>query len=129
MEFFRAFSDRKTGPAATGRGRVRVLDLERRADQLCGKVDLRPLQKLQAHLVDQHTCPVAFDHDIIRIYSRREVKLVGKARTSPTFYGHAQIGGAVLFGENRINPLRSRSSQCHIRGNGLGHGPNIRTNS
>ncbi len=56
---------RKTGAAAAGRDRLRVLDLERGADQVVDEVDLGTGHITDRHRVDQHHGAVARDHQIV----------------------------------------------------------------
>jgi len=57
--------------------------LERRADDLLDKVDLRPGEKGQAGLVDGDFGAVALDHPVVGIGLAGESEPVGKARTAP----------------------------------------------
>src|SRR5258706_15602316 len=54
--------NRKTRPAAAGGRRVRILDSERGADHLVGKIDLGPFEKTKRHRIDKHCRAVARNH-------------------------------------------------------------------
>src|SRR4051812_1252855 len=54
-------SDREARPAPAGRDRVRVLDLERLADEVVDEIDHRAVHVLQRDLVDEDGRAVALD--------------------------------------------------------------------
>lgn len=74
-----------------------------------------------AHFVNQDAGAVAFDHQVVIIDGFGEIELVGKARAAAPLNGDAQIGGAVLFFQNRVNPLGGRGRKGHIGGCYGGH--------
>src|SRR4051812_29282824 len=54
-----SFSDGEAGPAAAGRNRVRILDLEGLAHQIVNEVDHRATHVNERQLVDQHRRAIA----------------------------------------------------------------------
>ena len=95
---------RKTRPAAAGRDRLRVLDLERRADQIVDEVDFGTGHIIDRHAVDQHYRAVARDHQIVVRLFAVHVELVLEARAAAAFDRDAQHGAVRLLFQDFADP-------------------------
>src|SRR4051794_32002657 len=85
-----SYLKRKARPAATGGLGLRIVDLERGADQVVDEVDLGAGQILQRDRIDQHRHPVADDGDVVLGLVALDVELVLKARAAAAQYAEPQ---------------------------------------
>lgn len=95
-------------PASAVGRRVRIVDLERSADQFAGIVNFRSAEKLEAHFVNDDPCAVAFDQQVVIIPLIGKLEAVGKAGAAATVHGNAEQALNALFGHNRVDLLGSR---------------------
>src|SRR3954467_9640371 len=72
---------RETGAAAAGCYRIRVPDLEGRADQVLDIIEFGAAHELQRRLVDEHGRAVMFDGDVIGLPPPVEIEAILEART------------------------------------------------
>src|SRR5262245_64069779 len=68
-------SNREAGAAAAGGGRLRVVDLERGADQVVHEIDLGAGKIAERNLVDQHGRAVTRDHHVVGRLDRKSTRL------------------------------------------------------
>lgn len=66
------------------------MDAEGCADQLVDIIDFRTSEKIHAHRVDQHGCPVALDGKVIIAPLGFKVELIGEAGTAAADDRYAQ---------------------------------------
>src|SRR5690606_8268598 len=99
-------SNRKTRSApATGDG-VRIVDPERRPDEVVDEVDLRPGHVHQRYRVDQHGCAIPFDDYVVRLAFGHKIEFVLKTGAATTFDAHAQQLVRGLVGHDLVNAAR-----------------------
>src|SRR5215813_14646522 len=98
--------DREAGAAAAGRGGLRVVHPERRADQVVDEVDLGPRHVIERHRVDQHGRAVPRDDDVVVRLGALDVELVLEARTAAAFDADPQHGAGAFPLEDFADALR-----------------------
>src|SRR6187397_1393305 len=77
--------DRKTRSAAAARGGLRIVDLERLADQVVDEVELRPGRVVHRHRVDQHHGAVARQPPVLIRPGALDLHLPLEARAPAAF--------------------------------------------
>src|SRR4051794_6764778 len=106
-------SERETRPAAAGRCRLWIVDLERGADQVVDEVDLRPREISNRDRVDQYGRAVAVDDEVVVRPRAIHVELVLEARAAAAFHAHAQHGSRRLTAENLADAPRRPFGDCN----------------
>src|SRR6185437_8231680 len=81
---------REAGAAAAGRLGLRIVDLERSADQIVDIIDLGAGKETERNLVDQHGRAVARQHDVVVGLGAFDVELVLEAGAAAALYADAQ---------------------------------------
>src|ERR1700694_3896816 len=109
-------SDRKTRPAAAGRGGVGIDHAERRSDQVVDEIDLGPGQEWHRGRIDQHHGTVARDHQVVFRLRALDVELVLKAGAAATLDADAQHRTVALgledFPDAAGRPLADDDTGC-----------------
>src|SRR5690349_5999416 len=80
----------EAGAAAAGRGGLRIVDLERRADQIVDEIDLGSSHVIERYRIDEHSRAASLDHDIVVGALAFGVEFILKARASAAFDADAQ---------------------------------------
>lgn len=82
--------DCEAGAAATGSLRVRIVDLERCADEFLYVVEFRTFQERQRNGVNQDRGAGLFNDEIVRVRHRDEIEFVLEAGAAAAFDAEAQ---------------------------------------
>src|ERR1700761_4469860 len=110
--------EREAGSAAARSGGVRIIDLERRSDQVVDKFDLRAGHIVERDGVDQDGGAGALDDDVVLGLGALGVELVLKSGASAAGNAHPQHRAGGLQTEDFTNPDRrpfgNRDASGHI---------------
>ena len=103
---------REAGAAAAGGGGLRVLHLERGADQVVDEVDLGTGHVVDRDRIDQHDGAVAGDDEVVVRARALHVEFVLKARAAAAFDADAQHGAGRLAFEDLADPPGRALADC-----------------
>src|SRR5215468_11519904 len=78
-------SQREAGAAAAGRCGLRIVDLERRADQIVHEIDLGSSHVIERDRIDQHSRAALLDRNVVLGTRTFGVESVLEARAAAAF--------------------------------------------
>jgi len=115
--FFFLELKREAGAATTRGFRLRIVHLERSADQVIDKINFRSGHVVDRNRVDQNHSAIAADHEVIVGFRMLHVEFVLKARAASAFNADAQHGPARLtfqdFADASCGPFADRDVCTH----------------
>ena len=115
--FFFLELKREAGAATTRGFRLRIVHLERSADQVIDKINFRSGHVVDRNRVDQNHSAIAADHEVIVGFRMLHVEFVLEARAASALNAHALHGPARLtfqdFADASCCPFADRDVCTH----------------
>ena len=98
---------REACAATARRRRIRIADLEGRADQVVDKVDLRAAEKANRDWIDDDSRTDAFEHNVVGGFAVAcdKIEFVLEARTAAALNADAQHRVVGIFRQDLVDPL------------------------
>src|SRR6185436_4823750 len=112
---------REARSAAAGGLGLRVVDLERGADQVVDEVDLGAGEVLKRHRIDQHGDAVANDGDVVLGLVALDVELVLESRAAAAQHAESQHGARRLGLQDLADLARRAVGHGEVCGHRLGY--------
>src|SRR6185437_9697028 len=103
--------------------RVGIVDLERRADQIVGEVDLGTLEEVEADVIDENGGAVALDHEVVVQACVVDGEIVLESGTAAAGHRQPQHAGRGFRFQNLRDALGGACGNGHGQGGFDGHVP------